>query len=36
MQTFKYDSRYRLSEAKEVSGSNQTWKQVFGYDRYGI
>ncbi len=35
VQTFKYDSLYRLTEAKEMSGSNQTWKENFSYDRYG-
>jgi RHS repeat-associated protein len=39
VQIYKYDSLYRLTEAKEVSGtaSNapQNWIQNFGYDRYG-
>ncbi len=35
IQTYKYDSLYRLTEAKEVSGANQTWKESFSYDRYG-
>lgn len=35
VQTFKYDSLSRLTEAKETNNSNQTWKQGFGYDRYG-
>lgn len=35
IQTYKYDSLYRLTEAKETSNSNQTWKQTFGYDRFG-
>jgi RHS repeat-associated protein len=35
VQTYKYDSLYRLTEAKEVSGANQTWKEAFNYDRYG-
>jgi RHS repeat-associated protein len=26
---------YRVTEAKEASNSTQTWKQIFGYDRYG-
>jgi RHS repeat-associated protein len=33
-QTYKYDSLYRLTEAKETTGS-QNWIQNFGYDRYG-
>jgi RHS repeat-associated protein len=35
IQTFKYDSLYRLTEAKETNNDNQTWKQTFGYDRFG-
>ncbi len=37
VQSYKYDSLYRLTEAKEVSGTNSTsnWIQTFGYDRYG-
>ena len=35
VQTFKYDTLYRLTEAKETNNGNQTWRQVFGYDRYG-
>ena len=35
VQSYKYDSLYRLTEAKETSNSSQTWKQVFDYDRYG-
>ena len=35
IQTFKYDPLYRLTEARETNNSNQTWKQVFDYDRYG-
>ncbi|MGB7069309.1 MAG: RHS repeat-associated core domain-containing protein [Pyrinomonadaceae bacterium] len=35
VQTFAYDALQRLTEAKETSNSNQTWKQVFDYDRYG-
>jgi RHS repeat-associated protein len=36
VQTYKYDSLYRLTEAKETSNSNQqNWIQNFGYDRYG-
>lgn len=34
-QTFKYDSLFRLTEAKETSGTNQNWAQTFGYDRFG-
>ncbi|MBX7053424.1 MAG: hypothetical protein K1X36_00580 [Pyrinomonadaceae bacterium] len=37
VQSYKYDSLYRLTEAKEVSGTNSTsnWIQTFGYDQYG-
>jgi RHS repeat-associated protein len=35
VQTYKYDSLDRISEAKEMNNGNQTWKQTFGYDRYG-
>lgn len=35
VQTFQYDPLYRLTEAKETNNGNQTWRQVFGYDRYG-
>ncbi len=35
VQTFKYDSLYRLVEAKEKSGANENWKELFSYDRYG-
>ncbi len=35
VQTFKYDSLYRLTEAKETSGTDRTWEERFGYDRYG-
>jgi RHS repeat-associated protein len=35
VQTYKYDPLYRLTEAKETNNGNQTWKQVFDYDRYG-
>jgi RHS repeat-associated protein len=34
-QTYRYDSLYRITEARETNGSNQTWVQNFGYDRYG-
>lgn len=35
VQTFKYDSINRLSEAIEKTGTTQNWKQTFGYDRFG-
>lgn len=35
VQSYKYDSLYRLTEAKETNGSNQNWIQTFGYDRFG-
>jgi RHS repeat-associated protein len=35
VQTYKYDSLNRLSEAKEMNGLTQTWAQNFGYDLYG-
>jgi len=35
IQTYKYDSLYRLTEAKETSGSNTNWTQTFTYDRFG-
>lgn len=35
VQTYKYDSLERLVEAREANGGQQTWKQNFGYDRYG-
>jgi RHS repeat-associated protein len=35
VQSYKYDSLFRLTEAKETSNGNQTWRQVFDYDRYG-
>lgn len=35
VQTFKYDSLYRLIEAKETVSTTTTWKQNFGYDRFG-
>ena len=34
VQAYKYDSLYRLTEAKETA-SGQNWIQNFGYDRYG-
>ena len=39
VQSYKYDSLYRLKEARETSGTGtsapQTWKETFDYDRYG-
>ena len=35
VQTYKYDSLERLVEARETNGNQQTWRQNFGYDRYG-
>jgi RHS repeat-associated protein len=37
VQTYKYDSLVRLTEAKETTGTSTTenWKQTFGYDRFG-
>jgi RHS repeat-associated protein len=35
VQTFKYDSLFRLTEARETANSAQNWKQQFGYDRFG-
>lgn len=35
IQTYEYDSLNRLTESREVLDSVQTWKQNFGYDRYG-
>lgn len=37
VQTYKYDSLYRLSEAKEVNGTSTAtnWIQNFNYDRFG-
>ena len=36
-QSYKYDPLYRLTEAKEVTGTNTSpnWTQAFGYDLYG-
>ncbi len=34
VQSYKYDSLKRLTEAKETTGS-QNWIQTFGYDRFG-
>jgi len=37
VQAYKYDSLYRIIEAKETTGTNTTpnWIQNWGYDRYG-
>ncbi len=37
VQTFRYDSLYRITEAKEVNGTATTanWQQSWSYDRYG-
>lgn len=35
VQTFKYDSLDRITEAIEKVNGVQTWKQTFGYDIYG-
>jgi RHS repeat-associated protein len=35
VQTYTYDDLNRLKSATEMSGSNQSWKQTFIYDRYG-
>lgn len=35
VQTYAYDSLYRLSESKETSNGTQNWIQTIGYDRYG-
>jgi RHS repeat-associated protein len=37
VQTFKYDSLYRITEAKETNGTATTanWTQSWSYDRYG-
>jgi uncharacterized protein RhaS with RHS repeats len=35
IQTYKYDSLDRLTEAQEKVNGSQTWMQTFGYDRYG-
>ncbi len=35
IQTNKYDSLDRLTEAKERTNGQQNWIQQFGYDRYG-
>jgi len=39
VQTYRYDSLYRITEARETNGpatnASQNWKETFGYDRYG-
>lgn len=35
VQSYKYDSLDRITEAKEMVNGGQTWIQQFGYDRYG-
>ncbi|MBK8150806.1 MAG: RHS repeat protein [Acidobacteria bacterium] len=39
VQTYRYDSLYRITEARETNGSaadaSQNWKETFGYDRFG-
>ena len=35
VQSYKYDSLYRLTEAIEKTGTETNWSQVFSYDRYG-
>lgn len=35
VQTYKYDSLDRITEAIEKVNGTQTWKQTFGFDRYG-
>jgi YD repeat-containing protein len=35
VQSYQYDSLDRLTEARETKGPQETWKQDFGYDRYG-
>ena len=39
VQSYKYDPLSRITEARETFGTGgaapQTWKQTFGYDRYG-
>lgn len=35
VQAYRYDSLYRIKEAKETTGSNQNWVQNREYDRYG-
>ncbi len=35
IQTYQYDTLNRLAEATETRSGTQTWKQTFGYDRFG-
>lgn len=35
VQAYKYDSFDRITEAIEKVKGRQTWKQTFGFDRYG-
>ncbi len=35
VQSYKYDSLYRLTEVTEKTGSTTNWSQEFSYDRYG-
>lgn len=35
VQTYTYDTVNRLADATETRGGTQTWKQTFGYDRFG-
>ncbi|MBK7707322.1 MAG: hypothetical protein IPJ30_16625 [Acidobacteria bacterium] len=35
VQTYRYDSLYRINEARETQGAQQTWKQTWEYDRFG-
>ncbi|MEP6849433.1 MAG: hypothetical protein ABI999_11300, partial [Acidobacteriota bacterium] len=35
VQSYNYDSLYRLTQAKETSSSTQNWIQNWSYDRYG-
>jgi len=35
IQSYQYDSLYRLTEAKETNSGSQTWKEIYAYDRYG-
>ena len=35
VQSYRYDSLYRLTEAAEKTGSATNWSQTWSYDRYG-
>ncbi len=35
VQNYAYDSLNRLTQATETISGNQSWKQTFGYDRFG-